>query len=311
MILLIDGNNLAARANFIDPNLHRSDGIKTGLVFIAIKSIKFLIEKFNPTKTIVVFDRGWSKKRIEIYPEYKENRKDIYRTQKEIEEKNAYINQIKRFQEYISCLPINQVFIKSTEADDIIAYILNKFKDEVILVSSDSDFYQFIPYGVKIYDGIKQQFIDNQYVFNKLGIDSSDYLFYKSMLGDKTDNITSINGFGEKAAISVLQKSKCTQLQQLKENASSVSKKKEDKYQKFVDNFNIIERNYKLISLIENDLLEEEQKIEIEKLLNESVSFKQEKIFSLINEDEIKWDLDFFSFCNGSPKKEKDIFELF
>lgn len=294
MILIIDGNNLAARNAHANAGLCRSDLTPTGAVYGSIRSLKSLIELFKPERVICVFDKGWSNWRLKLYPEYKADRKDINKTPEEIKEKERYIAQVNRLKEYIACLPMTLIQIKYTEADDIIAHILNKAiaekkAEEFILVSNDKDFWQFIPFGVKIFDGMKGCFIDDFYIERELQIKSNQYIFYKSMLGDKGDNIFSVKGFGEKAAINVLNKKPCTCIADTKQNAMEITKKKDDKYQKFIDNFSIVERNYKLINLTDQLYLPEETKIEIDSSYNHKNLFSN-NIYELIHKDEIKWD---------------------
>lgn len=300
MILLIDGNNLAARANFAEPNLKRTDGTPTGVVYISLRSIKTLIETFKPEKIIFAFDKGWSNWRLNIYPNYKANRKDIYKTPEEIEAKEKYINQIKRFQKYLDYLPFPKVVEKYVEADDIIGYILCQFIDknkqeEIILISNDKDFYQFIPYGVKIYDGIQQCFIDENYINNKLGIPSNQYIFYKSMLGDKGDNIDSIKGFGEKAAVNVISSGPINKIEDIREITKNLSGKK---YKDITNNFHIIERNYEIINLINNKALTEEQIVKIKEQINITPKFDLEGLKKMCLEDEIKWNEEFLNSFN-------------
>lgn len=288
--LIIDGNNLAARNNFMNPDLRSPDGRKTGAVFGSIRSIKMLIEMFAPEETIVVFDMGWSKRRLEMYPEYKANRKDVHKTPEEIKSKEEYITQIKRLQVYIEHLPIKQVRVKSTEADDIIAYLLNKSsnKNETVLVSNDSDFYQFVQFGVKIYNPILSQFIDDKYIKEKLKIQSSEYLMYKAMLGDGSDNISAIKGFGEGAAVKILQTGLCKSISDAKQIAATM---KGVKFENLVNSFNLVERNYKLIDLL-TDYLDNDTKEQIESQLITNKTLNHD-IFNLCKEDGIKWDLDY------------------
>jgi DNA polymerase-1 len=297
--LIFDGNNLAARCNFANKDLTRSDGTKTGVVYGSIRSIKFLIEKFKPEKVIVVFDMGWSKRRLEIYPEYKQNRKNEFKTQEEINAKNEYINQIKRLQEYLEYLNISTIRIPKTEADDIIAFLLNldiakNAQDKTILISTDTDFYQFVHYGVKIYHPIQCTFIDEDYIKNKFEIDSKKYLLFKSMLGDKTDDISGVKGFGESAAKKVMKSYEINKIEDLKESALL---QKGEKFKNFVKNFDIIKRNYKLIDLISCYLDKETQDEIINQLKKEKVF--DESILNICKEDEINWGHNFFSFCKS------------
>jgi len=86
------------------------------------------------------------------------------------------------------------------EGDDVI-YSLVKHKhprDDVEIVSSDTDFIQILnefPDNVRLYNPIKKAYRDNT---------SYDYVAWKAMVGDKTDNIPGVPRIGKKTATKIL-----------------------------------------------------------------------------------------------------------
>ena len=74
-VLLIDGLNTFIRAFSVNPSLNE-DGSHVGGLVGFLKSVRFAVNKFKPTRCSIVFDgKGGSKRRRKIYPEYKSNRK--------------------------------------------------------------------------------------------------------------------------------------------------------------------------------------------------------------------------------------------
>lgn len=289
-ILLLDGNNLTARAFFSAPDLSRADGVKTGVVFVSLKSIRNIVKQLNPSKVYVCWDKGRSRKRLEIYPEYKANRKHYEGTPEEISKYEDYKRQINRVREYVDFLPITQFQFDYTEADDIIGYLckINIDKDSaenIVIVSTDKTFWQFLPYGVKVYDPIKEKFIDEDHVKKSCGLPSNRFIYYKAILGEGSDNLSSVKGFGSNAALSILQEDVLS-LNDLKERAIKLGAKK--KFRDFVENFEVIVRNYRLINLLDVDefLSPEIRDKIIEGFMNPKTNMNHVEIFKRSFEDD-------------------------
>jgi len=290
MIVIFDGNNMTARASSVDSGLARKkDGIPTGVVYISLKMLKSSVENLSPSKVYVAWDRGRSKARKDLYPEYKATR-DVNLTPEEKLSKEMYYAQIDRLKKYLDNLPVVQLEYHYTEADDIIGYLVKHAKElgneDVCVVSTDEDFLQLIPLGVKIYNPIKEKYITSEDVKEKFKITSSNFIYYKSMVGDSSDNIKGVKGFGAAAAVSLLDE-EVKELKELKVRAEKFTKKK--KYKDFIENFSIIERNYKIINLLDlSDFLSEETKNSIkEKLVIIPKKADQTTIMRLAFDDEM------------------------
>ena len=183
-ILLLDAYNLIHRA--------RSGYTKgnNAIVYNFFRGIRPIIEKFSPDKTYFVLE-GYPQHRVKLADDYKSGRSDpgdSFRQQKDV-----IIDITKR------CLPFISVRHSDFECDDVIATLaVNHAKkgDECVIVSSDSDFIQLHNIvDVQLYHPIKKKFIDKP---------GYDYVMWKALRGDKTDNIAGIKGVGDKTALKLV-----------------------------------------------------------------------------------------------------------
>jgi DNA polymerase-1 len=188
--------------NHINPNGHHIGGL-TGF----LKSIGYAIKMLNPTKVIIVFDGvGGSNARRNLYPEYKANRHVNRMTNYSIfsskeEETESINNQMARLIQYLKCLPVTVISIDGLEADDIIGYLSNKFQaynetTSVTIMSADKDFLQLISNKVQVYSPVKKKVYKPKDVLEEFGVSSYNFLNYKILMGDQSDNIPGITGLG-------------------------------------------------------------------------------------------------------------------
>ena len=210
-ILIIDGLNTFLRSftmiNHLNPDGHHIGGL-TGF----LKSIGYAIRMSDPTKVVVIFDGiGGSNARRNLYPEYKANRNSSRITNHNIfsskdEESESINNQISRLVQYLQCLPVTVISIDGLEADDIIGYLTNKFQahnetQKVTIMSADKDFLQLVSDKVHCYSPTKKKIYTPKDVLEEFGVSSSNFLNYKILMGDTSDNIPGITGLGPKKLI--------------------------------------------------------------------------------------------------------------
>lgn len=208
MILLIDGNNIIMRA-FHTPSgdLCTKEGIPTGSMRGFLNSLKTYVEKFpEATKVIVAWDKGRSKWRKEIFPEYKGNR-NYSATPEDKEKFDALWNQIDRVHELLPSLGVYSIRIENTEADDIIAYLCKKYENEnKIIITSDKDMLQLINDNTTVYNLYKDKIISEVNFYDEYKVNLDAWMGYRALLGDKSDNISGIPNIGEKTAKSLMDK---------------------------------------------------------------------------------------------------------
>ena len=139
--------------------------------------------------------------RLELDENYKANRVSADLTEEELEYWSMFREQkdliIKLVSEF---LPITVVNHPMYEGDDVIYSIIkHRHADgDIEIVSSDTDFIQILnefPDRVKLYDPIRKVYRENT---------PYDYVAWKAMVGDRTDNIPGVPRIGKKTATKIL-----------------------------------------------------------------------------------------------------------
>lgn len=165
-ILVIDAMNMLIRSFSLLKAMNPSGTHIGGLVGF-MRSLGYVTRIFDPTRVIVVWDgKGGSGNRQNINPNYKAQRATsrithwgLYDTKEE--ETEALINQLFRTQDYIECLPMQQIMLEKLEADDIIAWLAKKASVSKVkkctIVSSDKDFLQLVDDTIEVYAPIKKK----------------------------------------------------------------------------------------------------------------------------------------------------------
>ena len=160
-LLVIDGLNTFIRVFSAVPALN-DDGQHIGGVTGFLRSVAAVIRRLKPTRCVIVFDgKGGSKRRKELFPEYKANRANKtafnrYQEFASLEDESASMKkQFGRMVQYLNCLPVTTLSIDNVEADDIMAYIANEIytKDEnrATIVSTDRDFLQLVNNRISVW----------------------------------------------------------------------------------------------------------------------------------------------------------------
>jgi DNA polymerase-1 len=192
-----------------------------------IGGISKYCKELNPYSVIVIFDseKSTSNNRS-IDCLYKANRIDYSL----VEEENNPFSQLEKIKYALKYLDIINFECEENEADDYIASISYKYKRkfDIIIVSTDYDFIQLISKKIKLFvPGKNSKIFDKKEVLNMYNVRPRNFIRYKALVGDKSDNIKGVYGIGPKKAI-----------QMLKGNNEVYLKNKET-----------IEKNIKLISL--------------------------------------------------------------
>lgn len=191
-ILLIDYGNLSMRCLFAIPRNPLDYTFSTYKETI-IRALKNLIVENSPSRVVIALEGGnnW---RNDFYPEYKGQRAHA----REINKTVDFVEFFKHNDDFLGQLrevmpSLQFIRVRRLEADDIIAIVTKTCKDsEIILVSSDRDFYQLHKYeNFKQYNPIKKEFVNV--------INPRMALMEKIVTGDSADNIPSIQkGVGPK-----------------------------------------------------------------------------------------------------------------
>ncbi len=223
---LIDGSGYIFRAYYALPPLTRkSDGLPVGAVsgfcnmlFKLLEDSKSEDNLEKPTHFAVIFDSARKNFRNEIYSEYKGNRSDA---------PDDLIPQFEYIRQSVKAFNLPSIELINYEADDLIATYVEKILDlgaKVTIVSSDKDLMQLYKKGVRIYDPMKNKFINQDDVHNKFGVTPEKVIDVQSLAGDSTDNVPGVPGIGVKTAAELI--NQYGTLENLLKNASKIKQNK-------------------------------------------------------------------------------------
>jgi len=212
-VMIIDGLNTFIRSWTTNPTMNE-DGDHTGGVIGSLKSIGYQIREFNPTRCIVTFDgKNGSQSRKKIHEGYKVGReKNRFRVNRQyqgmMDEEQERLSMKQQFvwlNDILDSLPVQTMIYDGIEADDTIAYLTKHTQydldGEVVIVSTDKDFLQLVSDNVKVFSPTKKKMYNRQVVFDEFGIWPENLLLYRTLDGDKSDNIPGIRGCGIKTLL--------------------------------------------------------------------------------------------------------------
>ena len=202
-VLVFDGLCAFSRHFCANPTMSEHGEPAGGFVGF-LKSIGSLSNQFLPSKVVVVWESGGNSKRKAISGgTYKDGRRprSLNRYYNNDEIPNTAENhsrQVALTIEALKCLPVCQLYIKDTEADDIIGYICRyKFPESrVVVVSSDKDLYQLIDDRVSQWSLNQKKLIGTQEVKDKFGIYPENLVTARCFTGDDSDAIPGVKGAG-------------------------------------------------------------------------------------------------------------------
>ena len=291
-VLIVDGLNLYLRVFAVNGALN-DNGVPVGGLTGFLRSLAYAIREVNPTRVIIVYDgAGGSQRRRKIHPNYKSNRKPGKRItiwdafKNATEEKEAMKIQFSRLLDYLDFLPINVISIDRIEADDTIAYIANKLvKEEVTIMSSDQDFLQLVDDRITVWSPTKKIFYTPNKVLEDYGVPAHNFLMYKVLMGDKSDNIEGVRGLGPKKLPKILPDLLTQNSLDLDFILEYSKKGEEPMHRRIVESGNQLQLNKKLMDL-KNPPISGELKIQISRLIESPINLLSRNNFIIMYNDD-------------------------
>ncbi len=201
-LLILDSNSILHRVFHALPPLTTKKGELINAVYGFLLVLFRIIKEFRPTYICACFDFPAKTFRHYQFKEYKAQRppcpKDL-------------ASQIPKLKEILGAFKIPIFEKEGYEADDLIGTIVSKTQGlEKIIVSGDLDNLQLVSKETKVFvlSGIKKSFLyDEKEVEKKYqGLKPEQIPDLKALIGDPSDNIPGVPGFGEKTALKLLVK---------------------------------------------------------------------------------------------------------
>ncbi|AFM42993.1 5'-3' exonuclease (including N-terminal domain of PolI) [Desulfosporosinus acidiphilus SJ4] len=192
MLLLFDANNVVARYFYGRPPVFDARGHNIHAVSGIVNLVLRYYAAYRPSRLIVCWDSEGVTFRHKLYPDYKATRKPA---------PAELIEQIPRAKKALENLNIPQIAVNGYEADDIIGTLASKSEDVVRIVSGDRDLFQLISRNITV-DYLRARkgpqpltLLRHEEIY---GIDPGQWVDFKALVGDPTDNIPGVLGIGEK-----------------------------------------------------------------------------------------------------------------
>lgn len=187
-VVVVDGMNFLHRAR---------SGWTMGpapVVFNFMRNFRSLVEQLKPTRLYFVLE-GKAVFRRGLYPDYKANR-SVDPSSKEASEREKFFKQTDEIISLLNnCFPVNVIRHPGHECDDTIYNLIKRSSSAInwTVVSNDTDFIQLLDEfeNVQIWNASQKCYVTKP---------NHDYVIWKSLRGDSSDNIPGIPGIGDKTA---------------------------------------------------------------------------------------------------------------
>jgi len=196
-IWLVDGHHLAYRSYFAFEKLTTSRGEPTQAIFGFLRTLLKLLKEDGDC-VIVVFDPPTRTFRHHAFEEYKANRAVT---------PDDFYPQLEKIKELVDLMGLRRLEVPGYEADDVIGSLARKAELEgypVRILTGDRDSFQLLSEAVQVMlpDG---RLMTPQAVQEKYGVTVAQWVDYRSLVGDSSDNLPGAKGIGEKTAARLLQ----------------------------------------------------------------------------------------------------------
>lgn len=198
-VIVIDGNSLLNRAYYaIRTPMITGGGLYTHGVYAFLNMLNKLIKDYEPDYMAVAFDRKAPTFRHKQYSDYKAGRK---KTPPEL------LMQFPLLKEVLSAMNILTLEIDGYEADDILGTVSKAAEEQgmnTYVITGDRDAFQlasesttviYTKRGVSVLDRF-----DEAAIFDEYGFSPKQFIDYKALMGDSSDNLPGIPGIGDKTA---------------------------------------------------------------------------------------------------------------
>jgi DNA polymerase-1 len=203
-LFILDANALLHRAWHAIRPLTNPKGEVVNCVYGMMMSVMKLMQDEKPEAFVACWDTEAPTFRHEAYEAYKANR---------VQKEDELYEQIPWVKEGLDLLGVPSFEKDGFEADDLIGTFAERARKagwEVVIVTGDRDALQLVRPGISVMafkKGVTEtKMYDVEAIDEEYGLTPEQFLEYKAMRGDPSDNIPGIRGIGDKGATDLLQK---------------------------------------------------------------------------------------------------------
>ncbi|HEY5789145.1 MAG TPA: DNA polymerase I, partial [Gammaproteobacteria bacterium] len=193
-LVLVDGSSYLYRAFHALPPLTNSRGEPTGAVYGVVNMLRRLLEEYRPQQVAVVFDARGRTFRDDLYAAYKANRPSM---------PDELAAQVEPLHAIVRALGLPLLQVPGVEADDVIGTLATQASAagiDTLISTGDKDLAQLVDRHVTLVNTMTATTLDPAGVAAKFGVPPERIPEYLALVGDKSDGIPGLPGFGPKAA---------------------------------------------------------------------------------------------------------------
>lgn len=202
-IVIIDGNSLINRAYYaMQRPMITKGGLYTHGVYGFLNMLTKIFRDYDPEYIAVTFDRKAPTFRHLEYDAYKAGRKKM---------PPELAMQLPLLKDVLAAMNIKMLEIDGFEADDIIGTVAKRAEEEGLepyIITGDKDELQLASDVTKVIitrKGISEfEIYDRQAMIDKYGFTPEQFIDFKGLMGDQSDNIPGLPGVGEKTATKLI-----------------------------------------------------------------------------------------------------------
>ncbi len=198
-LFLVDGSNNIYRSYYAIRGLTNSAGLATNAVYGFTQMLRKMLKDHDPDSVAVAFDVGTAKSRHEAFVDYKKDRKPM---PDDLSVQLPYVNEV------LEGFRIPVIGVEDWEADDLLGSLAYAARDrgyDVVIATSDKDFFQLVGNGILLYHTGREVLYDARGVEETFGLPPGKVVDVMAIWGDAIDNIPGVPGIGEKGAKALIQ----------------------------------------------------------------------------------------------------------
>ncbi|MGM9682415.1 MAG: DNA polymerase I [Eubacteriales bacterium] len=199
-LLVVDGNSILNRAFYGIRMLTNKDGLPTNAVYGMVTILSKHLAALNPDYCAVAFDLKAPTFRHKMYDGYKATRHAMP------DELACQLPYAKKCAEYLGFRVLE---LEGYEADDILGTVSGEAEENGVMsyiLTGDRDSLQLISDHTHILLATNKETVEfgESEFREKYGINVSQFVDLKALMGDSSDNIPGVPGIGEKTALKLI-----------------------------------------------------------------------------------------------------------
>jgi DNA polymerase-1 len=194
-LVLVDGSSYLYRAFHALPPLTGPKGQPTGAVVGVTHMLRRLLDETKASRIAVVFDAKGPTFRDEIFKEYKAHRPPM---------PDELRSQVEPLLALTRALGFPVLQVSGVEADDVIGTLAAREPGPVLISTGDKDMAQLVDARVTLVNTMSGTTLDRAGVKAKFDVFPEQIVDLLALMGDASDNIPGVTGWGPKTAAKYL-----------------------------------------------------------------------------------------------------------